>query len=152
MIKSLMVHHFINITFDSIQIFPFILRMIYFISATKQSKTFFPAKKPHTINNHAYLLQFKKTTHTTLHTRTWVRIVDANSSRASSIFVFFGPPHILCLRTLFPMYFNACKGGELTWISIRIVTYTNIPTHMEICMYSSASAIPLCRDIGKRII
>lgn len=75
-------------------------------------------------NNHTDLLQVKKT----LHTRTWVRIVDASSSRASSIFVFFGPPHILCLRTLFPMYFNACQAKQLTSVNIRAVTYKNIHT------------------------
>lgn len=75
-------------------------------------------------NNHTDLLQGKKP----LHTRTWVRIVDASSSRASSIFVFFGPPHILCLRTLFPMYFNACQVKQLTSVNIRAVTYKN--THI----------------------
>lgn len=41
-------------------------------------------------------------------TGTWVRMVEARSSLASSILVFFGPPpHNLCLLTLFPIYFSA---------------------------------------------
>lgn len=106
---SSMLQCFTKISFDSIQVFPFILRMIYFISATKPSKTFFPANEARPINNKLTPVQNPPRM---LHTRTWVRMVDASSSRASSIFVFFGPPHILCLRTLFPMYFNACERGN----------------------------------------
>ena len=47
-------------------------------------------------------------------TGTWVRMVEARSSLASSILVFFGPPpHILCLLTLFPIYFNAYKKQNI---------------------------------------
>lgn len=127
---SSMLQHFTKISFDSVQVFPFILRMVYFISVTKPSKTFSPANKARTINNHTSLPLFKKNPRM-LHTSTWVRMVDASSSRASSIFVFFGPPHILCLRTLFPMYFNACEWGELTWASIRTETYVCIPQPVQ---------------------
>lgn len=57
---SSMLQPFTKISFDLIQVFPFILRMIYFISATKPSKTFSPANKARTINNHRSLLLLKK--------------------------------------------------------------------------------------------
>lgn len=40
-------------------------------------------------------------------TGTCVRMRDARSSRASSILVFLGPPHMRCLRTLLPRYLRA---------------------------------------------
>lgn len=45
-------------------------------------------------------------------TGTWVRMVEANSSLASSILVFLGPPHMRWRLTLLPMYFSAWKDTK----------------------------------------
>lgn len=58
-----------------------------------------------------------------LHTGTCVRISDASSSLASSILVFLGPPHMRCLRTLFPRYLRAWDTEQHTKQSSDLSSY-----------------------------
>lgn len=78
-------------------------------------------------------------------TGTWVRIVEANSSLASSILVFLGPPHMRWRLTLLPIYFSAwkeTKSAKRQVIKMQHLKFSfkNIFTGITILLYLNLMA------------